>query len=260
MVWALPALADDFNPANPPDPNTKYKVEASATPYGYTSGTGAYIPGTEVTISTSAYSTTYTFSHWTKDGEYYCDQTSFRYTVEEKKTVFVAVYDYNPLNPSDPLASNEYRLYLTNNIASACSFNRTSGAKVEADNYVTVTANKSALYDFLGWYENGVKISDALSFNYLMPSKSTTLVARFEFNPINPGDPNSENGEDVAQTELGDVDEDGVIDAADIILLVQNYLNDTSSELNPMISDMNKDGVIDAADVIILVNKYLNNQ
>lgn len=255
IVWAFPMLADDFNPANPPDPYTKYKVVTSATPTGYTSGGGSYLPNTEISISTSSASVNYTFSHWTKNGEYYTNAVSFRYTVEPQKTEFVAVYDYNPVNPSDPQATNQYRLYLTTNIPSACTFNRTSGAKAEADTYVTVTATKSMGYDFLGWYEGSTKVSDKLSFRYLMPFSNATLTARFEYNPQNPGDPGSSQ-DDVQNTKLGDVNGDGSVNTTDAVLIINYYLGKTK-EINKRAADVNSDGAVNTTDAVLIINKYL---
>lgn len=259
IVWAFPMLADDFNPANPPDPYTKYKVITSATPVGYTSGGGSYLPGTEISISTSSAGVNYTFSHWTKNGEFYTNAVSFRYTVEPQTTEFVAVYEYNPANPSDPQATNQYRLYLTTNIPSACSFNRTSGEKLEAGTNVTISVYSSNDYNFLGWYEGDNVISNALSFRYRMPEKNVTLEARFMYNPFNPGDPDSGNGDDVATSSMGDVNEDGFVNKIDVQLVV-DYILGKQVNINTTLADMDNNSKISISDVNLIIAKCQKKQ
>lgn len=263
VLFAGSIQAQDLDPANPPEPLTYYKVMVSATPYGYTSGEGSYLSGTAVTISTSSYSTNYTFSHWTMNGVKYSEEPSFQYVVDGQKAVFVAHYDFTPVDPQEPMGEYRHRLFLTSNILQACSFNMSSGVKVDDDTYVRVVAYTNVGYDFLGWFDiKGVKVSEEPSFNYLMGTENTTLEARFNYNPISPGEPMGGEQDDVANEEVqqGDIDGDGIVDAADIMLLINSYLSATTSELNKQICDLNNDKVIDAADIMLLINKYLNNQ
>lgn len=256
LVLPLFSWAQEYNPEDPPEPYTMYKVVVTANPYGYTSGSGTYLLGDVVYISTSSYDMDYTFSHWNKNGSYYSDEPYFEYTVTNEKAYFEAIYEYTPSDPSEPMASNEYRLYLTNNIPEACSFNMTSGQKVEADQYVYLCAYPSMDYDFLGWYEGSKLVNSELEFNYLMGFSNATLTAKFVYNPSNPDEPYSMGG-DISNYLLGDVDGDGTIDAADVILLINHYIADTTGELVLDRCDMNTDGMIDAADIILVINKYL---
>lgn len=259
LVWVIPMLAQ-YDPTNPPEPETMYKVTMTAKPCGYTSGSGEYMSDAVITISTSAYSENYTFNHWEKDGEFYSDQQTTDYTVEEKSAHFVAIYDYTPIDPAEPMASNEYRLYLKNNIPSACSFNMTSGSKCEADQFVYVEAYKNMNYDFLGWYENGVKQSSALGFNYQMPAANATLEAKFKYNPINPDEPDADPNapqDDVANAEKGDVNGDGEVNTTDAVMVINYYLGKIT-EISKSVGDMNNDNEINTTDAVSIINKYLN--
>lgn len=259
LAWVIPMLAD-FDPTPPPEPLTKYKVSVTATPKGYTSGSGSYQSGTNVTISTSAYAG-YTFSHWTLNGEHYSDKRSFTYTVQPITARFVAVYEFTPADPAEPTASNEYRLYLENNISQAGSFNRSSGSKVEADTYVTITANKSADYDFLGWYEGGTLVSTNLSFNYLMPYRTHTLTARFVFNPRDPEEPGSVTDEnDVQNQKRGDVNGDGEVNITDAIEIYSMILQVQTHMMQIGYSDANKDGDVNISDAIEIYNWILQGK
>lgn len=251
---------ENLDPANPPEPFTYYKLNTSATPEGYTYGAGKYLEGANVNIQTSAYNQNYKFSHWTMNGEYYSDAQSFWFTMPAERVDFVAVYDYDPVDPSEPVANYSHRLYLTNNIVEACSFNRTSGNKVQEDSYVTVTAYVNQGYDFLGWYENGRQVSESSSFNYYMGTETVTLEARFLYNPVNPGEPTSGATEGVDNGTVGDVDGDGIVDISDKVVLVKHYLNGSTSELNSRTADANNDGVVDISDAVRIVNNYLNSK
>lgn len=258
VLFAGSIQAQDLDPANPPEPLTYYKVMVSAAPYGYTSGEGSYLSGTEVTISTSSYSTDYTFSHWTKNGVKYSEEPSFQYVVDGQKAVFVAHYDFTPVDPQEPMGEYRHRLFLRNNILQACSFNMSSGVKVDDDTYVHVVAYTNTNYDFIGWFDSkGVKVSEEPSFNYLMGTENTTLEARFNYNPINPDEPMGGLQDDVANGLLGDVNEDEVVNVTDAIELINSILANKTSSLNIKLCDMNKDGEVNVTDAIEIINTIL---
>lgn len=259
-VWA-----DDYNPPNPPDPLTRYRVTVTTEPAeaGYTSGGGLYYSGQAVRLSTSA-RTNYTFLYWKQDGNRLADGNSqyYNYTMGTEKTTFTAVYAYEPPNPAEPVAPNDYRLYLENNADDCCTFNLTSGLRHEADSYVRVAAvNVSPGFEFQGWFANGQKVSSALSFNYLMPANDVTLIARFVYNPVSPADPASSGSQQsVDNGRLGDLNGDAVTNVSDAVQLVNHYLNNTTGELPASVADVNRDGQINVADAVEIVNRYLNNQ
>lgn len=251
------AQGDDYNPELPAEPNQRYKLSLVASPgeAAYVSGSGWYKEGTSAWVSTSAWSPNYTFVHWKKGNEIISTERSFNYTVTTSETL-VAVYEFTPEAPSDPTAIHEHRLYLQCSPSDACSFNRTSGAKVTDDEYVYISAYLSPGFLFRGWYQGAVKISDVKDFNYLMGNENVTLTMRCEYAPTTPGDPAGGQG-NVANTELGDVNEDGSVDTADAVLIINKYLgNDVV--MNTTVADMNSDGVIDTADAVLIINKYLN--
>ena len=157
------------------------------------------------------------------------------------------------------------RLYLESEPAGVCTFNRVSGAWVEADQYVNVNVTGvDPQYAFAGWFQGGVKITDVQSLNYLMGYHDETLVARFTllpFNPISPSEPQTAPGQEDIQTHArGDANEDGAIDVADAVAVTNVYLTGDESGVNPTLADANNDGVIDMADVVYIINVYLTNQ
>lgn len=269
-----------FNPTNPNDPQVpvfkEYRaVTVAITPAdagsvsrsGSSSKNGKFEVGTTVKVSRSS-KANFLFKHWLKNGVVYAEagtSTSFNYTVEDSGADFVAVYEYSPSSPVDPNGQVKSKLHLQCEPVGACSFTLTSGVAHEMDTYVKLGVNPNQDYEFIGWYNGSELVSNIASVNYLMPYHDVTLTARFRytwvFNPDNPSDPESQGGN--IQTEehlLGDVDNDGTVDAADIMLLINHYLQATTAELDKSVCDMNHDDVLDAADIMLLINQYLNNQ
>jgi len=243
----------DYNPVNPPDPQMLYKVVALATDGHYTSGSGSYAVGTQVTINTSASSTGFDFKHWTKNGVFYTNNKSFTYTVEAANVRFQAVYDFNPTNPQDPQTISEYRLYLVPDPVEACSFNRTSGQKCSAGTNPTVTAYGNQGFVFQGWYDGDTKISESTTLNtFTMPNINTTLTARYVFSPVSPAEPETSYA-------LGDVNRDRELNVTDVIGLT-NYIMNPDGSIDTFLYDTNKDGEVNVTDIIRLVNKIMNNQ
>ena len=264
-VWA------QFNPADPAEPAStpvsfRLVTQVSPTGAGSTSGSGYYEPMASVSVNTSP-NQYYTFLRWInkRTGETVSTTQSFQYTMPAYRDTLIAEYEYNyvpdpptpfnPSNPSEPASTNQFRLYLTTNIEGACSFNRTSGAKVEADTYVTVTATLSQNYNFVGWYQSGTLISGVRSFSYQMPAENATLQAVVEyvappvviFDPTNPDEPAA-----TSYIAAGDVNADGMVDAIDATILIGTYINGTTESLQKFIAD-----VIDATEII---NIYLHNR
>ena len=230
LVWLLLVLGtagaqaqDDYNPANPPEPMTRYVVTVSADPAeaGYTSGSGKYSEGTTVWVSTSARNS-YEFQYWMQDGVKIDKPESFSYTMGAKKTSFVAVYAYNPPNPQEPTMPNTYRLYLETNEEGSCTFNLTSGQKQKGGQKVTVKAqNITPGFVFEGWYEGETQVSASASFSYTMPTRDVTLTAHLVYDPTSPGDPSGSQA-DVDQTPVkpGDVNGDGEVNEVDAQLIL----------------------------------------
>lgn len=254
-------LADDFDPVLPPDPRAKFKVTTTVSPAeaGYASGAGSYLAGTTVTVSTSAKSG-YTFDHWELNGERYASTgTSFSHVTTAERADFVAVYAFDPNIPSDPQQNIRCRLYLEPSTAGACSFNQTSGSRWAQGTAVSVRANASQGYEFLGWYEGDTFLSSNASFTYTMSSsKDVTLTAHYEFNPAIPADPQSAST-DIANPEPGDVNGDGNVDVSDVSLIVRAILKNDTGTVSTVLLDANKDGNIDVADIstcIRIILKY----
>lgn len=249
---------DTFNPTNPPEPNQLFKVKVSAEPAeaSYVSGIGQYQTGQSADIRYSGRAEGFQFLYWTKNGEVYSENQSFRYTVGSEDVSFVAVFKYAPDSPAEPDVINKNRLYLSPMPEGSCSFNRTNGEKVEAGDWVWVEAYPNQGFELLGWYRNGLLVNTEQGFSYMMPNENTTLTAKFKFNPLNPSEPGGTGQTDIANGKLGDMNGDGSVNITDVVVLVNVCLNGTEASLK--LADMNGDGSVNITDVVGLVNKCLN--
>ena len=254
------AWADDYNPQNPPDPNAYFKLTVSMSPSdaGYCSGGGRYKAGQQVWVTTSSRAN-YDFLYWTCDGERISDESSFYYTMPQKASNLVAVYAFNPSNPADPTTANAYRLYLENNLEGSCTFNLVSGAKQNANQYISVSAqNVSPGFQFLGWYLNDEKINENLSFWYKMPTNDATLTARFEYNPDSPDDPSSSQT-DIDNTTfiIGDANGDKIVNIIDVVMTIDFILMKNPVDFNFTAANVNKDETINIIDVVGIIDIIL---
>ena len=252
---------------DPPEPQVPifyYPLTITCDPdvAGYVSGAGNYAPGTTRTVSTSAKSG-YSFSHWTLNGETIDQPASFSYTTVAGKMDFVAHYNLDPIDPVEPTMNVKSRLYLTSEPEGICTFNRTSGAFVQADQYVTVNVtNCDQWYEFTGWYNGNELVSSEQNFNYLADFHDVTLTAHFRelpFTPANPDDPESQGG-DIQTLQTGDANGDGSVDVTDAVAVINAYLSGNNESINVGVADVNHDGVIDITDAVAIINLYLNSQ
>lgn len=250
---------EEFRPDNPPEPHVLYDVVTTVSheEAGYASGTGQYEKDQRVWIRTSRRTEGYTFRYWTKNGTKYTENSSFYYTVEKEDVIFVAVYEYAPQNPSEPNVINKNRLFLECSPEGCCSFNRNSGEKVLAGNYINLNAYPSQGFQFKGWYCNGEKVSDQQNFYFEMPGETTTLTAHFVFNPMNPGEPTTGEGQPSIDNggDSYDINGDGSLTVADVVALVNICLG--KGEEGSNVGDLNNDKVVNITDVVTLLNKCL---
>ena len=254
-------MADDFNPSNPAEPYLYSKLTVTASPTAAVSslsGAGYYKEGTVVTLRSYAQSSIYTFSHWTKDGEWYSSEASPKYTMGGEPVTFTAHYNYTPVSPDEPW-SDDNRLYLVAEPLTACTFNITSGKSYRYEQTVSLSATASTGYTFLGWYDGGKLVSSSLSFSFNMPDNDLTLTARFEYDPANPDEPGGDTGQDDVQTEpsgpKGDVNLDGKVSVVDAVVVINMFLQSVYEAKG----DLNKDGKITVADAVVAINLFLNS-
>lgn len=252
----MAAFADDFDPVNPAEPYVYSKLTVTADPVvavSSLSGAGHYKEGTVVTLKSSRRSTLWTFSHWEKNGEWFSDEASPKYTMEADVVTFTACYDYTPASPDEPWIDDN-RLYLVAEPLTACTFSKESGLSYAYDQTVTVQAKPNGAYTFKGWFDGGTMVSSNLKFSFNMPDRDRTLVARFEYDPVNPAEPDSDGSQtNVQTTPKGDVNKDGLVNVSDVVYLVNVCLN-RIKDYNSELCDVNNDALVNVSDIVYVVN------
>ncbi len=98
---------------------------------------------------------------------------------------------YNPTNPAEPGVT--YTLTLKSTPSAGGSFNINAVTNYTPGTSVRLRAYNNNHYTFKCWEEKGEVISTAQEFDYVMPSRASTLTAHFEYNPSNPAEPTVPN-------------------------------------------------------------------
>ena len=98
---------------------------------------------------------------------------------------------YNPNNPDEP-GTKPWLLTLKSIPADAGSFNISKQTSHAAGEQIGLKANDNGNYKFADWEdEEGNIIATTAQYNYTMPAKHVTLVARYTYSPNNPNEPDS---------------------------------------------------------------------
>lgn len=255
----------EFNPTNPADPHMNYKVKTSVEPQAAgawinvwdENWDGHYRYGEQITLECPATNGSYCFTHWTMNGVQYSTDPYITYTMGSSSVKFVAHYEFKPEDPNDPSYTASNRLYLKADPITACTFNQPSGQKWSYETTIYLSASPNSGYKFEGWYYKGNLYSKSLDFSFQMPDEEVTLVARFEYNPENPGDPFGDGSQsNVENKPKGDANRDGEVDVADAVRIINLCLaNEKEAE-----ADVNGDGEVDVADAVAVINLCLKNK
>ena len=136
--------------------------------------------------------TDFAFENWTGNGEVISVNNSLKYTVKETDSYLTANFKYTPGNPGEPSEpSISHHLYLKANPSSGGYFNTSSDNSYVAGTSVRLTAYSNNYYQFRNWTQDGEIISSSASFTYVMPDKTVTLIANYDYiySPDNPDEP-----------------------------------------------------------------------
>jgi len=167
--------------------NLEIDPEEAGTPRGG----GAYEEGTNVDVWVD-YSGDFTFTCWTDDaGDTISLASSFSYTIGSVDASFTAHFIYTPGGPQDPqVIPKRYPLVLESYPEhDICWFS--GQGEYEAGTQAWISCGwDGSHHDFIGWYtKQGIKLSESTGFVYETKACPDTLVAHFQYNPNNPGDP-----------------------------------------------------------------------
>ncbi|MBR1933919.1 MAG: dockerin type I repeat-containing protein [Prevotella sp.] len=186
------AQDDGFNPASPAEPGeppTKLILVASPSEGGSVYGSGKYAPGTMVSLRASNQSG-FVFTKWTNArGEVLSTSSAFTYEKQRGDETLTAHFDFAPGNPGEPTEIAQAVFYWLT-LAAEEGGSVSGGGRYKPGTKVTVRATAQSTYVFTGWYDGeGTLLSTDANYQYEMTAQSTTLTARFRFDPSSPDEP-----------------------------------------------------------------------
>jgi len=283
------AVADS---GTPPEPAIINLVSVTCEPADAATmeGEGYYAQGSIAHIKVNA-AAGYQLDKWILNGtECSVRSNSIDYVVGTSNAHFVACMKertdevdpgYNPDMPDDPdqqeTVAAKVLLKIKMSPANTAvikvdgsTLDATGEVWVDAGSVVTIKCIPNKNFDFAGWRQVGMGtlLSEEAEIDYMMPSRSATLLASMEYSPADPTDPTTspedtqeeiDNGQGV---RLGDINEDGAVDISDAVELVE-LLKDpitNSARLILLRCDVNGDLVVDDKDVSAIVNTICLNE
>lgn len=120
----------------------------------------------EVITLTATVNSGYKFIGWYVGSELKGDNTTITFSIPKGDTLIVATYDYEAYN---------IELQKNNEFGEVSG----SGSYKYKEN-VTITANPSEGYKFIGWYNDEQLISEEATYSFIMPNKNIDYIAKFE--------------------------------------------------------------------------------
>ncbi len=204
-----------------------HTVTVSANPSvgGTVTGGGTYNHGATATLTATA-NTGYTFINWTKNGTVVSTNPTYSFTVTEDAN-YVANFELN-----------SYTITATANPTEG-------GAVTGAGTYdhgatATLTATANTGYTFINWTKNGTVVSTNPTYSFTV-TESASYVANFEGLP-------------------GDANGDGMVNALDIVIIVNYIFGETPEEFFFDNADVNGDGAVNALDIVVIINLIFSKE
>jgi hypothetical protein len=142
-----------------------YTVSATSSPVGIgiITGGGSYAAGSSITM-TATPTNCYQFSNWTVGGVLISQSSNYTFTVESNESL---VANFVPMT------------YTVNtSVSPSRGGSATVGGIVDCGDSATVTATNNLGYQFVNWTENGIAVSAASSYTFVVQS-NLALVANF---------------------------------------------------------------------------------
>lgn len=170
---------NDFNPNNPPEPETGFALTLSSDSIqvGSVTGEGRYRKGSNVALKAIP-NDHYVFVSWMEDETVLSNTAAFNYSMPDRDVHLTAHFEYR-------------QMYLLSLETTPTNISPTSGnGYYESGKSVTVATNSLSGYTFKGWWEGDSLLSMLYSYSFLVPTRAVLLTAKYEYNPSNPGDPN----------------------------------------------------------------------
>ena len=196
-----------FEPGNPIEPSEpslpeppvvipKYNLTLHATEGGNVTGGGMYEEGTSVKVKATA-NTGFYFKGWLNQaGDTVSATAEFTYAMQAMDTTFVAHFEFNPSAPIEPSEPNitppapvlpSYSVSVLTTEGGSVTSTHTSAKEGET---VTIKATVQTGFVFAGWFNADTLVTTNTSYSFVMGHEAVEYLAKFEFNPSGPIEPN----------------------------------------------------------------------
>ncbi len=204
-----------------------YTITATANPTqgGTVTGAGTYNHGATATLTATA-NTGYTFINWTKNGTVVSTNPTYSFTVTENAS-YVANFELN-----------NYTITATANPTEGGTV--TGGGTYNHGTTATLTATTNTGYTFINWTKNGSIVSTNPTYSFTV-TENASYVANFEGVP-------------------GDANGDGMVNALDIVIIVNYIFGETPEEFFFDNADVNGDGAVNALDIVVIINLIFSKE
>lgn len=288
---------DPDNPVEPSDPILRHNIVALTEDGGTVSvGSKRLLEGKTTTVKATP-NTGYKFMGWYLNGELYTSLKSFSYTMGKENVEFVAVFEFDPSNPSEPSMPEDkkYSFYLMTVIGKPgdvldvpltlsnledlhdMTFQITFPAGLVPDLEEIYISNKAEGYDVsLAAVDDtmyvfsmiGGKIpagsSELLRFRVSVPEEYITGTSgRVKINQVSVTESDgthltaSTRNGRIAIYKRGDSNGDNVVNITDAMNLIANMLEQETEVFIKEVSDLNGDNEINVTDAMGVVNIVL---
>ena len=217
---------EGYDPINPSDPQTMYRLELKASPQegGYVtpSGHSFYRPG-DWAYCVATPKRGYEFKCWMIGDSIISYHKEFNYTIPTSNEVLTAYFDrsntYNPENPGDPsVDATQHRVRAYSKPSAGGTFNK-SDFYVEEGGAYYIYAYPAVNYRFDCWLCNGEVVSRENKLTAKMGDADIEFVAQFVYDPVSPSDP----GANYFNAETGEVIVDN-FQAGDLASVIKNLV------------------------------------
>lgn len=136
---------------------------------GEVAGGGIYDYGETVTIKATT-KERYTFIGWYTGDNFISDKADYSFEVTQNMTLTAR------------WRQNEYNVSVGKNLSEAGSVS--GGGTYPYHSEVTVKADTNITYVFLGWYENGTRLTTSLEYTFTIEMSDRNLEARWKENDV----------------------------------------------------------------------------
>lgn len=194
-AWAQGGSGQGFDPSNPPDPQSGYRLDVKSAP----ENGGTLIPSQAMylqegqSIHCEANERLgYKFRAWMVGDSLVSEYPYIEFRMPAENVVLTAWFDkseFNPANPGDP-----YQDGYTHKVSVYC--NPSSGGWIYNNNFLMQEGEERTLYvytnpnfKFSCWKQDGKIISTERTLPIKMGSKNLEYTAQLVFDPSDPGEP-----------------------------------------------------------------------